>query len=93
MRGWGAYLAGLVYNHWVARNGTIAYFRGEISGWGWWSYFPVVYAMKGPLPLHLLTPLALTHAWSGAGGLRALITWLRSHAAISSCSAGSPGRA
>ncbi len=85
VRGWGAYLAGLVYNHWVARNGTIAYFRGEVSGSGWWSYFPVVYAIKEPLPFHLLSGLALglalTRAWSGAWGLRALITWLRSHAA------------
>jgi hypothetical protein len=85
IRGWGAYLAGLVYNHWVARNGSIAYFRGEVSGSGWWSYFPVVYAIKEPLPFHLLTALALglalTRAWSGTWGLRALITWLRSHAA------------
>jgi len=84
VRGWGAYLAGLVFTHWRARNGTIAYFRGEVSGSGWWSYFPVVYAVKEPLPFHLLTALALSLAlarvWSRAWGLRALITWLRSHA-------------
>jgi len=85
VRGWGAYLAGLVYNYWVVRNGMIAYFRGEVSGAGWWSYFPVVYAMKEPLPFHLLSTLALslalTRVWSRTWGLRALLTWLSSHAA------------
>jgi hypothetical protein len=84
VRGWGAYLGGLVFTHWRARNGTIAYFRGEISDVGWWSYFPIVYAIKEPLPFHLLTALAfvlsLARLWSRAWSLRALVAWLRGHA-------------
>jgi len=83
VRGWGAYLGVLVFTHWRARKGTIAYFWGEISDAGWWSYFPIVYAIKEPLPFHLLTALALGLAlarlWSHAWSLRALIAWLRGH--------------
>src|SRR5262245_5303863 len=79
-----AYLGGLVFTLWRARNGMIAYFLGEISDTGWWSYFPVVYALKEPLPFHLPTALALSLAlarlWSHAWNLPALTTWLRGHA-------------
>ncbi len=39
--------------------GNNVYLFGEISAKGWWYYFPVIYLMKEPIPLHLLSLLAL----------------------------------
>jgi len=39
--------------------GNTTYFLGEVSRNAWWYYFPVVYLIKAPLPLHVLTFLAL----------------------------------
>lgn len=35
--------------------GNTTYFMGEISADAWWYYFPVIYFLKVPLALHLLT--------------------------------------
>ena len=46
---------------------------------------PVVYAIKEPLPFHILTAftlfLALARVWSGTWGVRSLLDWLRGHPA------------
>jgi hypothetical protein len=42
-----------------ASGGNTGYFLGEISGSGWKHYFPVVYALKEPLPFLLLAIAAL----------------------------------
>lgn len=39
--------------------GNTTYFMGEISADAWWYYFPVIYFVKNPLPLHLLTLIFL----------------------------------
>jgi Dolichyl-phosphate-mannose-protein mannosyltransferase len=83
IRAWGAYLWGLLLTLWRASAGDVTYFLGEVSASGWWSYFPVVYALKEPLPFHLLTGVALlvTVARGGARGRgrQPLAHWLRRH--------------
>jgi hypothetical protein len=39
--------------------GNTVYLLGEISAKGWWYYFPVVYLLKEPLALHLLSLIVL----------------------------------
>jgi 4-amino-4-deoxy-L-arabinose transferase-like glycosyltransferase len=87
VRAWAQYLTSLVTLARHARTGHdfFTYFLGEVSQTGWWSFFPVVYAIKEPPPFHLLTALALVVAlarvWSSTWGLRPLVTWLRRHPA------------
>lgn len=40
--------------------GNTTYYLGEISTSGWWHYFPVLYFLKVPLTLHILTLFALS---------------------------------
>jgi len=42
-----------------AAGGNAAYFLGELSGDGWWYYFPVMYLLKEPLPILLLLAIGL----------------------------------
>ena len=83
IRAWGMYLWGGLLTLWRASAGDVTYFLGEVSPSGWWSYFPVVYALKEPLPFHLLTGVALlvTVARGGARvwGRQSLAHWLRRH--------------
>jgi 4-amino-4-deoxy-L-arabinose transferase-like glycosyltransferase len=87
VRGWAQYLVGLATQALHARSGQdfLTYFLGDVSQTGWWSFFPVVYAIKEPLPFHLLTALtlvvALARVWSSAWGVRPLVGWLRLHPA------------
>ncbi len=85
MRGWGLCLLSLVFNVWRARGGDVTYFLGEVSNAGWWSYFPVVYALKEPLPFHLTTllalGLALARVWTAPWRVHALTAWLQRHPA------------
>jgi hypothetical protein len=47
-----------------ATGGNTTFFLGEISAAGWKNYFPVVYAIKEPLALHILTIIAVLFlAW------------------------------
>ena len=81
---WGHYLAGVLWTmHRVHAGGTADfpfYFLGEVSASGSRTYFPVVYAIKEPLPWHLLSAwallLALARVWSSAWGVRPLLGWL-----------------
>ena len=85
VRAWAQYLVGLATSALHARAGHDfpIYFLGAISQTGWWAFFPVVYAIKEPLPFHLLTALALVVAlarvWSSVWGVRPLVRWLRRH--------------
>ena len=42
-----------------------AFLHGELSADGWWSYFPITFAVKTPLPLILLAAAALALALRG----------------------------
>ncbi|MDI6591726.1 MAG: glycosyltransferase family 39 protein [Patescibacteria group bacterium] len=47
-----------------ASAGHTTYFLGEVSAAGWKNYFPIVYLIKEPLTLHILTIIALLYtAW------------------------------
>jgi 4-amino-4-deoxy-L-arabinose transferase-like glycosyltransferase len=89
LRAWGQYLFGLIWViHRAGAGGTADYpfyFLGEVSTAGWPHYFPVVYAIREPLALHLLSVvalfLALTRVWSSPWGMSSIIAWLRSHPA------------
>jgi 4-amino-4-deoxy-L-arabinose transferase-like glycosyltransferase len=89
LRAWGHYLYGLVWTMNRARAGSVAafpfYFRGEVSVSGQPFYFPIVYAIKESLALHLLTATALLlvviRLWSSPWNLHAIFNWLRTHPA------------
>lgn len=59
LRPLGQYLFGLLMILQRAAGGNTAYFLGELSAQGWWYYFPVVFALKEPLPSLILILLAL----------------------------------
>jgi hypothetical protein len=87
LRAWGYYLYGLVWTVNRTRSGASAsfpfYFLEEVSVSGQPLYFPLVYALKEPLPWHLLTATALVlvliRLWSSTWSLPAILNWLRSH--------------
>ena len=47
------------------RHGHHAFFMGQRSREGWWTYFPVAFALKTSLPLLGLLGLALATCWAG----------------------------
>ncbi len=62
----GHYLLGFLFNLQVARYGaySITYFLGQVYQGGLWYYFPIVYLLKVPIALHILTLIALfTALW------------------------------
>ena len=64
LRAYGQYLFGLSMVFQRATGGNTTFFLGEVSGAGWKNYFPVVYAIKPPLALHIFTIIALLFlAW------------------------------
>jgi 4-amino-4-deoxy-L-arabinose transferase-like glycosyltransferase len=89
LRAWGHYLYGLVWTMNRASVGTVAafpfYFLGEVSVTGRPSFFPIVYAVKESLPLHLLVAtaavLAFRRLWSSPVSLESTIRWFRHHCA------------
>lgn len=60
LRPYAEYALGFLMVSQRASGGNTGYFLGEISGGGWQHYFPVVYALKEPLPLVILALIALT---------------------------------
>jgi len=46
--------------------GRVAFLLGERNVGGWWYYFPVAFALKTPLALHVLMVLALVAAFPAA---------------------------
>lgn len=64
IRALGQYMLGLLMVGQRATGGNTTYFLGEISAAGWKHYFPVVYALKEPLPLLILIIISLLYlAW------------------------------
>jgi 4-amino-4-deoxy-L-arabinose transferase-like glycosyltransferase len=89
LRAWAQYLLGLVsVIQRTGAGGTFEYpfyFLGDVSLSGWPHYFPIVYAIKEPLALHIMSALALflaiSRVWSTRWGMSPVISWLRSHPA------------
>ncbi|OGZ33217.1 MAG: hypothetical protein A2V69_01670 [Candidatus Portnoybacteria bacterium RBG_13_40_8] len=64
LRPYAQYLLGLFMVFQRATGGNTTYFLGEVNNVGWFSYFPIVYAIKPPLALHIFTIIALLFlAW------------------------------
>ncbi len=59
LRAYEEYALGIVMNYKRSTFGNTTFFMGEISAAGWRHYFPVVWAIKEPIPLHLLSIGAL----------------------------------
>lgn len=62
LRSYAQYMLGLMMVNQRALGGNTTYFLGQISNLGWHSYFPIVYFIKEPLTLHILTFIALIFA-------------------------------
>ncbi len=63
-RPYAQYLMGLFMVFQRATGGNTTFFLGEVTNKGWKSYFPIAYAIKPPLALHILTIIALMFvAW------------------------------
>lgn len=60
------YALGLFMVFQRATGGNTTYFLGDVTNKGWKSYFPIVYAIKEPLTLHILTIFALLFLAAGA---------------------------
>jgi len=58
----GQYLLGVLMVNQRAAGGNTAFFLGEVSATGSRLYFPLLYLLKEPLPLHVLTLIALWFA-------------------------------
>lgn len=79
------YFYGLLMTVQRAAGGNTTYFLGEVSAAGWSSYFPIVYAIKEPLSMHILTIIALLFAayslpqpfWRKT--FKRLFTWIQNH--------------
>ena len=68
LRPYAQYALGLFMVFQRATGGNTTYFLGDVTNKGWKSYFPIVYAIKEPLTLHILTIIALLVL--AAGGTR-----------------------
>jgi 4-amino-4-deoxy-L-arabinose transferase-like glycosyltransferase len=44
-----------------AREGHTAFLMGQISSKGWWTYYPIAFLLKTPLPLLILLAAAVVH--------------------------------
>jgi len=62
LRAYAQYFTGVLMILHRAAFGNTMYFMGEVSNLGWKKYFPIVYLIKEPLTLHLLTLVALLYA-------------------------------
>jgi 4-amino-4-deoxy-L-arabinose transferase-like glycosyltransferase len=87
LRPWAQYSFGFLMVFQRATGGNTTYFLGEVSNNGWKDYFPIVYAIKEPLAMHILTILALITALysiakAGAKNIFSRLgNWLENHIA------------
>ncbi|MEK7082231.1 MAG: hypothetical protein AAB915_00950, partial [Patescibacteria group bacterium] len=88
----GEYLLGVLMVQQRADGGNTAFFLGEVSGAGSRLYFPLLYLLKEPLALHILTLIALIAGFSriAAGGgtpppAARLRRWITNHFTEFSC--------
>ena len=65
LRPLGQYMLGVLMVFQRSAGGNTSYFLGQVSAAGWWYYFPVVFALKEPIPSLILIGLALILALWG----------------------------
>lgn len=64
LRPYAQYTLGLFMVLQRATGGNTTFFLGDVTNKGWRSYFPIIYILKTPLALHILTIIALLFlAW------------------------------
>ncbi len=70
----GQYVLGILMVNQRAAGGNTTYYLGEVSAAGSRSYFPLLYLLKEPIALHILTAVAaffaLKKIWTSARGSR-----------------------
>ncbi len=71
LRPYAQYTLGLFMVFIRATGGNTTYFLGDVTNQGWKNYFPIVYAIKEPLALHIFTIIALLVLATGG----TLIAW------------------
>ncbi len=74
-RAFGEYLLGFFMVLQRAAGGNTGYFLGDVSNFGWWYYFPTVFALKEPIPSLLLLVIGIGIALQGV--IRSFATSLR----------------
>lgn len=79
LRPWAEYFLGLLMVFQRAAGGNTTYFLGDVSAAGSQAYFPLVYLLKEPAALHLLTVAALGLAILGIRRFPWHRSWLREH--------------
>ncbi|MBI4133879.1 MAG: hypothetical protein HY475_00485 [Candidatus Terrybacteria bacterium] len=84
LRPLGQYFLGLFMVLQRAAGGNTQYFLGEVSNLGTWDYFPILYLVKEPLALHILTLIAVLFATVRVARakrrtLDAVLAWVRDH--------------
>jgi hypothetical protein len=70
----GRYISGLQEVQYLSEQGRPAFLLGESRRGGWWYFFPVAFALKTPLGLHLLMVAAIAGAVIAAR--RGRVAWL-----------------
>jgi 4-amino-4-deoxy-L-arabinose transferase-like glycosyltransferase len=60
LRPLGEYMLGVLMVIQRSSGGNTGYFLGEVSASGWWHYFPVLFALKEPIPSLILILFAFT---------------------------------
>ncbi|TSC77439.1 MAG: hypothetical protein G01um101433_594, partial [Parcubacteria group bacterium Gr01-1014_33] len=88
LRPLGQYVLGVLMVQQRAQGGNTAYFLGEISNQGSRAYFPLLYILKEPLALHIMTVIALIFGVrkisrsaesSSVSRFSRFRTWIRNH--------------
>lgn len=62
LRPWAQFFRGVLMATSRTTSGNTVYFLGQISASGWRRYFPVIYLLKEPLALHILTLIGIMAA-------------------------------
>lgn len=84
----GQYLLGVLMVNQRATGGNTTYFLGDVAATGSPLYFPLLYLLKEPLALHILTAIALLHAikktWKRRGSYKEktyqhVAAWIETH--------------
>jgi 4-amino-4-deoxy-L-arabinose transferase-like glycosyltransferase len=80
-----AYLYGAAWTHKISDCGSPKYLAGEVSSTGWYSYFPIAFVLKTPLPTMLLLLAGVAAGVSGRAAWRrnaALLSGLATFGAV-----------
>lgn len=87
----GEYMLGALMVQQRAAGGNTTYFLGDVSAAGSRLYFPILYILKEPLPIHILSLTALWFSWkkirarrryqgdTEIGAIKSIRRWINQH--------------